>query len=224
MTLSCSCTALLTGGSTSGFEPDVPWPIQLPPLQQLPDWLQSQPGSTVPCQSISSKGSGRGNICFLRWVCSSLLSWTPLREWEKGKATWGKMHTSQASGSLFPHQHKVTLAPCSSWLSGCKEPASTTTTTTPPWWLYQWGRAAPATVWARAAVVAEFRAQGTAAEHLSDPNTATSSAGLDGREAGGRLQWPSPAKMAAPRDTPWQKSRFLKRFWEGAYKRGNLSP
>lgn len=24
MTLSCSCTALLTGGSTSGFEPDVP--------------------------------------------------------------------------------------------------------------------------------------------------------------------------------------------------------
>lgn len=64
--------------------------------------LRSPPGSTVPYQAISSKGNRRGNICFLQWVCSSLLSWAPLREWEKGSATWEKTYPSQASGSLFP--------------------------------------------------------------------------------------------------------------------------
>lgn len=58
----------------------------------------------------------------------------------------------------------------------------------------------------------------------SIPNTATSSAGLDSTDAAGRLWWPSPVNVTTPRVNLLQKSRFLKRFREGAYKRGNLSP
>lgn len=120
--------------------------------------LQSPPGSTVPYQAISSKGNGMGNIC---GYVHHFYPGPFLGSGRRG-VLYGRKHTQ---ARLVAASSLVTLVPCSSWLSGCKEPAGATL----PWHLHRWGRAAPAMVWARAAPDAEFRAHGTAAEHLSDP-------------------------------------------------------
>lgn len=174
----------------------------------------ARPDSTIPYQATSSKNSGGEIIHFLWRVSSSPQLWNPVREWEKESVTWKKRSQARlvAPSSLVSIKSHLCCSlhdPLSAKNPTVAIPAGKTST----------GHSLT-----KSSCGCWIQSSGTSTEHLSIPNTATSSAGLDSTGTAGRLWWPSPVKTTEPRVNLLQKSRFLKRFREGAYKKGNLSP
>lgn len=108
----------------------------------------ARPDSTIPFQATSSKNSGGEITHFLSKVSPSALLWSPVRESEKESVTWGKCTQARpvAASSLISTKSPL----CCS----LHDPLAAKS----PRWLYQLERPALATVWARAAVAADFRA------------------------------------------------------------------
>lgn len=222
MTLSCSCTALLMGGCMSGFEPSVPWCIQFPHMHQPPN-CKVHLALPFPLRPSVARAVEEGTSVFCDgydhpFYPGPLLGSGGRIVLHGGKHTEAWLVTASCLiiiKSPLCHAHRD---------SGCKAPASSTDT--PPRHggytngeEQRWPQFEQEQLWL---LNSELGAQ--LQSIWATPNTATFCAGLDGREAGGRVQWPSPAKMAAPRVIQWQKSRFLKRFLEGPYKKRNPSP
>lgn len=77
----------------SGFEPGIPWPIQLPHMQHSPDcrFHLSRSFHVRPSAAREQKRE---------YLCSA-----PLKEWEKGSTTWAKIAASSLTSikSLLCH-------------------------------------------------------------------------------------------------------------------------
>lgn len=137
-----------------------------------------------------------------------------VREWEEENVTWGKYTQARLVAASSLISIKSPLCCSLNDLLSAESPTVAISA----------GKTNTSHSLSKSSCGCWIQSSGTFTECLGIPNTATSSAGLDSTHTAGKLWWPSPVKMTAPRVNLLQKSRFLKRFREGAYKGGNLSP
>lgn len=164
--------------------------------------LQSPPGSTVPCQA-TSKSNGRQTSVF----CNDVLFITSILHPSLGVLHGGQCTPARLEAASF----LVTLVTCSSWLSGYTEPDSTTTSMV----AVPMGKSSTSHGW---------RIQGRATEHLSNPKEPPCLQGWMAQRQKAGSGGQAKLKTQNPESPSLQKSKSLKRFWEGLYKRRNLSP